>query len=320
MPRSRAIARYDVFGLQVESPIPIEAAPLRPTTGAFRRVSLEQVAPAALAALWRPREARSVIERRTQRGRLVMSIDSHPHLGYRVAAPGHGRYVVSGDGTQIRYALSPTPGWRWQRLLFAQALPLAAALQGLELFHASAVVIGGRALAFVAAAGMGKSSVAAHMVAGGASFLTDDVLSLEPVSGAVLAHPGPRLAGIEAPELRTLASDGRGRLGQIVGRSGKIYLSVPAIGRTSHLDAVYFLERSGASRELRILDSSPPDPRLLLSSSFISYLTAADFLVEHLDACARIAQAVRVSRVLIPPSVGAPAVASVVEEHVRGNG
>jgi hypothetical protein len=249
-----------------------------------------------------------------------MSIDSHPSLGYRIAAPGHGRYVVSGDGTQIRFALSPAPGWRWQRLLFAQALPLAAALQGLELFHASAVAIGGQAVALVAASGTGKSSVAAHMVAGGAAFVTDDVLALEPVGGTVLAHPGPRLTGIDASELRPLESDGRGRLGHVVGRSGKVYLSVPTIEHTTPLAAVYFLERSEEPPELRIVDSSPPDPRLLLSSSFIWYLTEAAFLVEHLDVCSRLAQAVRMSRVLIPASVSAPAVASAVEEHARGDG
>jgi hypothetical protein len=58
----------------------------------------------------------------------------------------------------------------------------------------------------------------------------------------------------------------------------------------------------------------------LLSSSFIWYLTEAAFLVEHLDVCSRLAQAVRMSRVLIPTSVGAPAVASAVEEHARGAG
>jgi hypothetical protein len=319
LPQSRGTARYQVFGLQVESRVPIEAAPLRRASAGSRRVSLEQVAPPALAKLWRSHEARSVIDRRTPRGHVVMSIDSHPYLGYRIAAPRHGRYVVSGDGTQIHFALSPAPGWRWQRLLFAQALPLAAALQGLELFHASAVAIAGQAVALVAASGTGKSSVAAHLVAGGAAFVTDDVLALEPVDGAVLAHPGPRLTGIYASDLRPLESDGRGKLGHVVGRSGKVYLSVPTIEHVPPLADVYFLERS-EERELRIVDSSPPDPRLLLSSSFIWYLTEAAFLVEHLDVCSRLAQAVRMSRVLIPASVGAPAVASAVEEHARADG
>jgi hypothetical protein len=309
--------RYHVFGLDVESQVAIEAAPARHST-ASRRVSLEQVDAPALATLWRPREARSVIDRRTPGGRLIMSIDSHPDDGYRIAAPGYGRYVLSGDGAQIRFALPRAPGWRWQRLLFAQALPLAAVLQGLVLFHASAVAVNGRAVALVAASGTGKSSVAAHMMGGGAVFVTDDVLALEPAGGRVLAHHGPRLAGVHPSELRALENGGRRKLGDVVGRSDKVYLSIPTIANALPLASVYFLERSQRARALRIVDSSPPDPRQLLSSSFIWYLTEPAFLLEHLDVCSRMAQAVRMSRVLIPASVGAPAVAAAVERHLRG--
>jgi len=150
--RDRGITRYGIFGLEVESRVPIEASPV-PSTDGHRRVSLEEVAAPALTELWRSRDARSIVDRRTPHGRRVMSIESHPRLGYRIATPGHGRYVVSGDGTRIRAELPRSPGWRWQRLLFAQALPLAASLHGLVLFHASAVAIGGRAVAFVAASG-----------------------------------------------------------------------------------------------------------------------------------------------------------------------
>ena len=78
------------------------------------------------------------------------------------------------------------------RLLFAQVLPLAATLHGLELLHASAVAWNGRALGIVAAAGTGKTSVATHLVASGGVLLTDDVLALEEVEGAIVAHPVSR--------------------------------------------------------------------------------------------------------------------------------
>ena len=61
--------------------------------------------------------------------------------------------------------------------------------------HASAVDLGGRALAFVGNSGMGKSTLAALMCAGGADLITDDVLAVD-VSGR------QALAGLGATELR----------------------------------------------------------------------------------------------------------------------
>ena len=80
----------------------------------------------------------------------------------------------------IRSALEDREHSRWQRLMFAQALPLAATLQGLALLHASAAEIDGRAFGFIASSGAGKSSLVVHLVAtGDTRLLTDDVLALE---------------------------------------------------------------------------------------------------------------------------------------------
>jgi hypothetical protein len=61
----------------------------------------------------------------------------------------------------------------------------------------------------------------------------------------------------------------------------------------------------------------PPDPRLLLASSFISYLRTPAFLLGHLDACAQIAQVARMFRVRVPAEVGAGDVADAVERHAE---
>ncbi len=108
------------------------------------------------------------------------------------------------------------------RLLFAQVLPLAATLQGLELLHASAVVLDGRTIAFSAPAGTGKTSVAAHLVAGGASLLTDDVLALELSNDGLVAHSGAPVLAVADAELKAMTGDGRARLGVAIGRSDKV--------------------------------------------------------------------------------------------------
>src|SRR5262245_16742563 len=136
-------------------------------------------------------------------GRPFMSIDRYGDGGYRIGAPGHGVHRVERDGSSMRSAVAPS-STRWKRLFFAQVLPLAAALNGLELFHASAVALDGRAVAFTGSPGVGKTSVAAHLVALGAGFVTDDVLAVEPHGAGVLAHPGPALANVEPEELTRL--------------------------------------------------------------------------------------------------------------------
>src|SRR5207342_3502002 len=128
-------------------------------------------------------------------------------------APGFGTHLVANDGSLIRSSL-PEKGEVWQRLFFAQALPLAAALNGLALFHASAVVLDEQAYAFVGLSGSGKTSIAAQLVARGAQMLTDDVLALELADGEVSAFAGPARISIERSELDSLDRDGRQRLGQ----------------------------------------------------------------------------------------------------------
>ena len=65
-------------------------------------------------------------------------------------------------------------------------------LRGVTCLHASAVALGGRAVAFIGPAGAGKSTTAAAFAGRGCPVLSDDIV---PLTGpAFLAHPGcPRL-------------------------------------------------------------------------------------------------------------------------------
>ena len=118
-----------------------------------------------------------------------------------VAAPGFGEHFVASDGTAIESRLSEVAGDQWQRLFFAQVVPLAAAAQGLDLLHASAVELGGRAVAFTGAPGIGKTSLAAQLVARGHGFVTDDVLAVETDGAALVAYPGPAVLHVDPCEL-----------------------------------------------------------------------------------------------------------------------
>lgn len=243
----------------------------------------------------------------------LLTVESHPALGYRIAAAGHGSHLLSPDGRRVLSTRPQADGdWRWSRLFFAQVLPCAAALQGLEVLHASAVRAGGSVTAFVARSGGGKSSLCAHLVAGGAEFFTDDVLALEPRDDGVLAHPGPSFVTLDPAEQAAMEPEARGRLGRELGRAGKLILSPPAAATSARLSEVMFLERGTRGSQVSVERLDPPDPRLLLSSTFVAHLPSTDRLVAQLEACAQIARRVPCLRLRIPEGVSASEAAAVL--------
>jgi hypothetical protein len=307
--------RGAVFGIQVDSTVALDGVRTQRVAAAQRRTTMMFVSPTELERVWQAGEAETVLERRHPDGSLMMGIDVHPKLGYRIWAPRHGRHLVSHDGRRVTSAVPKVSRWRWQRLVFAQVLPLAATLRGLELFHASAVELDGDGLGFIASSGTGKTSIAVHLVAQGASLLTDDVLAVEPASEGVLAHPGGGLVNVTTSELKAVPRAARGRIGAVVGRSDKVHLTANLAAQPVPLRSIYFLQRRKQFSELRIHQSAPPDLRLLLSSGFISYVMSPERLLNHLEVCARIAEYVRVFEIEIPALCPAPKVAEVIRAH-----
>jgi hypothetical protein len=96
-------------------------------------------------------------------------------------------------------------------------------MQGEAVLHASAVEVAGRALAFVGASGMGKSTMAALCCAAGARLVTDDVLRVDLSEGQARCHlgagelrlrqsAGELAAGFCVPPARRHTADGRDAL------------------------------------------------------------------------------------------------------------
>jgi hypothetical protein len=279
--------------------------------GTHRRlVEWHQLSAAAFDAAATAPAWSSLVDLRYDSGALFLSVEQADAVGFRIQAPGFGRHLVSEDGRSLLTHLSPGLSG-WERLFYAQPLPLAAALQGLELVHASAVVLEFGAVALVASSGTGKTSVAAHLVAGGASFLTDDVLALEASDGRVFAHPGPGRLAIDEAELARMVNG----IGVVVGRSDKLQLRLEPATKAAPLRAVYFLRR--VSRADGLVIAHQDDAQPLLSSSFLGYLTSPERLLVHLDVCARIAATVPTLSVAIPPGVSAQDVARGIHDHAQ---
>lgn len=83
-----------------------------------------------------------------------------------------------------------------RHLHFNQVVPAALSLQHRPVFHASAVVMGGTAIAFLGESGRGKSTLATYLGREGYPLLTDDGLELRWTDdgySAVPSHSGVRL-------------------------------------------------------------------------------------------------------------------------------
>ena len=279
-----------------------------------RRIELTLGDAASADAGWPAGSAERTFQLSALDGEPVFTIDHEPAVGYRVWIDGLGQCLIAPAGDRI--LCSPPRGRaRWQ-LLIGQGLPIAAALQGLEVLHASAVRMGATAAAFIAPSGTGKTSLALHLLAHGAAFLADDVVALEATADTLLVHPGIGLAhtpGTERASLDRAGVDIRwpSHPGQ------KRHVQVSLARRPVPLGVAYFLERTAEVEETEILPIDPPDPCLLLAATFVSHVPVAHRLITQLDVCSRIARTVPLFRVRTPFEGGADLLADLIVQHMR---
>jgi hypothetical protein len=310
--RSLPVLTATIFGLKWGTSLPLIGFADRDDasggTATVRPISSKE-----LRDLWAG-DAETIVCRRQRNGRPMLVVERSGRA-YRVRAPRYGDHIVSADGRSVACVIPRHGEWRWQRLLYAQSLPLAAQLQGLNVLHASAVRVQDAAVAFVAPAGTGKSTLAANLVAHGHHFLTDDVLAVSLSRGEPIAHPGPALLGLADAEYERLPRAARGTLGDVVGRLDKLYLATKPDRSPAHLRMLFFLSR-GEISELEIREQRPPQPAELLGSAFLSYLQTEVRLVRHLEFCAALARSARVFTVEAPLALPPEQLAAELEHHI----
>jgi hypothetical protein len=233
-------------------------------------------------------------------------------IGYRLHAPELGVAVISDDGSVIWFAAEGAP-WHAHRFLLGRVIPFTAVLSGIEVFHASAVGLGRCAIAFLGPSAGGKSSIAVNLALRGCSFVSDDVLALEPCDGGVRAYPGAGVASIRHGDYERIGRADRGRLGRVLDRRDRAYVSVEREERSLPLTALYYLARGGTKIAVRRI--SPPDPRLLLASTFVFEVRTAERMARQLDVCARLASSASTFEVRIPSSTPAADAAAAIRTH-----
>lgn len=168
--------RYQLYGLDVVSAFDLhQARPARESGLAEVRVSLG--APVA-ARLPEPP------------GTVVAGVSAPDNLGYSIARSDDGSHLMRFHGAcdiaispdlrdvEVRPALGAPDGLA-QVLTVGAMLAYQLYVRGCLVLHASAVDVGGSAVAFAGRSGMGKSTMAALMCADGGRLITDDVLRVD---------------------------------------------------------------------------------------------------------------------------------------------
>jgi hypothetical protein len=269
----------------------------------------------AIAEVWHAEEASPLWHQRAPDGRVGMCIDSHPKAGFRIVREGYGTYLLPVGGRTVLVAPPRGPAWRWQRYLVGQALPLAALLQGLEALHASAVELGGGAVAFIGNSRGGKTSVALNLALRGAPFLADDVLAIDsaPSGAAVRAYPGAGLTSVRFAEAERVGLPRLRELGDILGKDDEAYRVAvrPAAGLRRHR-ALYFLKRSPGRPGVHLEVVAQPPPGLVLAGTFNFVLRTPERLSTQLETHALLARSVRIVRAHISEKASAGDVADAV--------
>lgn len=303
-----------LFGLDVTADFAIAGVEPDVAGDGRRPLHLARTSRQALFARW-PRTGTSSISRTAQR------VDRHPVSGVLLRATGWGAYRLSADGRGADCAPPATePAWSWQRYLVGQVLPFAALLQGLEVLHASAVVLGGAAVAVLGPSGAGKSTLAAELVARGAELVADDVVALERSAEGVIAHPGPGLLSMRHGARGALGEQRAAAIGSELGRDEEVArLMVRRRATPIPLGAVVVLARSAHTRAADVAAQRGADPQLLLGASYNLVVNDPRRLEGLLDIAAAVARSAVVIRARLPltttPAEAADAVQRCLDDR-----
>lgn len=231
-------------------------------------------------------------------------------------------FLVSADGRDIRYhQLERATPESFSTYLLGQVLSFSLLLFGVEPLHGTAVVVDGKAIAFLGNCGYGKSTLGAAFLRLGFPILTDDLMALEPTASGYAVHPGmPRLKLFPSVSRRVLGVE-RGGTPLNNGTSKQILpLAAGQVSRRrAPLRALYVLSeptpggrRPAARIELERL--SARDAFLeVIRNSFNTIVVDRDRLANQFAFASRLVAAVPVKRLSYPRSLSLlPAVCEAV--------
>lgn len=180
----------EVYGLRVLSPLPLPAPAAQPTDSPPDVVIHVGARPTG-ADRWSEAGTHRVYESETEvDGHPVLVADRPDGATLRLRYAEGIRFHIAKGGAEVWTDWS-APLTEADAVTFLLGPVLGAVLRerGVLVLHASALVMGGRAWAFVGPAGVGKSTLVAAGAASGVAVLTEDVLALERTGADWFAKP-----------------------------------------------------------------------------------------------------------------------------------
>jgi hypothetical protein len=231
---------------------------------------------------------------------------------------GVGRFRMEGGRRLVVERAAGASDRNVRLYLLGSAFAALLHQRGLLPLHANAVVIGGRAVAFLGHAGAGKSTLAAWFHDHGFAVLADDVCVVTwDEAGGPLAHAGiPRLR--LKPE--ALAASGRNAEDYEPAFDDLDKYNVPTAGAGRSgpvpLDRVYLLQRGKAA--IARLQGAAAVEALVANTYRGGYVPLMGRQAPHLLACARLARAIPVFEATRPWDLtGLDASSAALEAHAR---
>jgi hypothetical protein len=187
--------------------------------------------------------------------------------------------------------------------LVGPVIGLTLRLRGFTCLHASAVEIGGAAVAILGPAHFGKSTTAAAFARLGFPVLSDDIVALDERGGSLLVRPGyPRLC--LWPESVSALYGSGDALPRITASWDKRYLDLRHNGYRFHdrpapLAAIYELSARSDTPGAPFLEDAPAARNLLslIANTYSTYLLDTAMRAHDLDFYSRVLEKVRMRRV-----------------------
>lgn len=294
---------YWLYGLRLASNEPLTC--LTPADPGQPDVSVSFHSATSADSVWCQGEGSPWHPEAERRG-LRVRLNSHEER-YEFEYWDRTRFRVNVRGDSVG-ALTP-PGARIEDTLIYLVGPVMGfvlRVRGVVSLHASAVLVGNKAVCVCGGPGAGKSSTAAAMALRGYPILTEDVAPLDDGEGALAVRPGYPRVNLWGESSSALFGSTEA-LPVITPNWDKRYMPLGDgfWQKTAPLAAVYVITARHQGRDAIISERPPSESFVaLVANTYVNYLLDRSMRAHEFDVLSRLIRTVPVRFVSPPADIG----------------